>query len=205
MVLKFISNIYTLLDMKNKLKQLEIKKLVQEYNFLLSEDEYRLEVIEEHKPIFMEKVGEIKKRLDIKPNLDKINEFTKNQEIENEENRLKSEDVSDSTKNKIKKIYREIVKLTHPDKINSENYLEVYHRATKYSNQFNILGLFQICVELNIPIELDMEDIDVLNFLIKQKKDDIKKIDSSFIWLWVSGINDEEKDKIVENFVKQTS
>jgi hypothetical protein len=205
LVLKFISNIYTLLDMKNKLKQLEIKKLVQEYNFLLSEDEYRLEVIEEHKPIFMEKVGEIKKRLDIKPNLDKINEFTKNQEIENEENRLKSEDVSDSTKNKIKKIYREIVKLTHPDKINSENYLEVYHRATKYSNQFNILGLFQICVELNIPIELDMEDIDVLNFLIKQKKDDIKKIDSSFIWLWVSGINDEEKDKIVENFVKQTS
>jgi hypothetical protein len=191
--------------MKTKIKQLEIKKLVQEYNFLLSEDEYRTEIIEENKPIFMEKVGEVKKKLDIKPNLDKINEFTKNQEIENEENRLKSENVSDSTKNKIKKIYREIVKLTHPDKINSDNYLEVYHRATKYSNQFNILGLFQICVELNIPIELDMEDIDVLNFLIKQKKDDIKKIDSSFIWLWVSGINDEEKDKIVENFVKQTS
>ena len=153
----------------------------------------------------MEKVGEVKKKLDIKPNLDKINEFAKNQEIENEENRLKSENVSESTKNKIKKIYREIVKLTHPDKINSDNYLEVYHRATKHSNQFNILGLFQICVELNIPIELDMEDIDVLNFLIKQKKDDIKKIDSSFIWLWVSGINEEEKDKIVENFVKQTS
>lgn len=191
--------------MKTKIKQLEIKKLVQEYNFLLSEDEYRTEIIEENKPIFMEKVGEVKKKLDIKPNLDKINEFAKNQEIENEENRLKSENVSESTKNKIKKIYREIVKLTHPDKINSDNYLEVYHRATKYSNQFNILGLFQICVELNIPIELDMEDIDVLNFLIKQKKDDIKKIDSSFIWLWVSGINEEEKDKIVENFVKQTS
>lgn len=191
--------------MKTKIKQLEIKKLVQEYNFLLSEDEYRTEIIEENKPIFMEKVGEIKKKLDIKPNLDKINEFAKNQEIENEENRLKSENVSESTKNKIKKIYREIVKLTHPDKINSDNYLEVYHRATKYSNQFNILGLFQICVELNIPIELDMEDIDVLNFLIKQKKDDIKKIDSSFIWLWVSGINEEEKDKIVENFVKQNS
>jgi len=191
--------------MKTKIKQLEIKKLVQEYNFLLSEDEYRTEIIEENKPIFMEKVGEVKKKLDIKPNLDKINEFAKNQEIENEENRLKSENVSESTKNKIKKIYREIVKLTHPDKINSDNYLEVYHRATKHSNQFNILGLFQICVELNIPIELDMEDIDVLNFLIKQKKDDIKKIDSSFIWLWVSGINEEEKDKIVENFVKQTS
>ena len=36
--------------MKTKIKQLEIKKLVQEYNFLLSEDEYRTEIIEENKP-----------------------------------------------------------------------------------------------------------------------------------------------------------
>ena len=58
---------------------------------------------------------------------------------------------------------------------------------------------------LKIDIELDMEDVDVLNFLIQKKKDEIKKIESSFIWLWINAKTDEEKNKVVEMFVKQTS
>jgi hypothetical protein len=50
-----------------------------------------------------------------------------------------------------------------------------------------------------------MEDVDVLNFLIQKKKDEIKKIESSFIWLWINAKTDEEKNKVVEMFVKQTS
>jgi hypothetical protein len=191
--------------MGNKLKELEIKKLIQEYNFLLTDDEYKKEIIQENRPVFMEKVDNTKKKLDIKQNIEKINELNQKQEIEKKEIEIKPENVSNSTKNKIKKIYREIVKLTHPDKISSEKLLNLYHKATKFADQFNIIGLFQICLELNIEIELDMEDIDVLNFLIKQKRDELKKIDSSFIWLWVNSKSDEERDKIVEMFVKQTS
>jgi hypothetical protein len=89
--------------------------------------------------------------------------------------------------------------------VNSEELIEVYHRATIATDNYNILELFQICVDLKIDIELDMEDVDVLNFLIQKKKDEIKKIESSFIWLWINAKTDEEKNKVVEMFVKQTS
>ena len=70
---------------------------------------------------------------------------------------------------------------------------------------FNIFDLFQICVELNIEIELDFEDTDVLNFLIQSKKNEIKKVESSFIWLWINAKTEQEKDKLVKLFVQQTS
>lgn len=186
--------------MSDKLKKLQIKKLIQEYEFLLTESEYVKEIVDENKNSFMEKVGEIRKTLNI-PIPELNNEEIKNEILKDE----KPENVSDSTKSKVKKIYREIVKLTHPDKTSSEEMVEVYRRATIAADNFNILDLFQICVELGIPIDLDMDDIDVLNFLIKTKKDNIKKIEGSFIWLWLNAKTDEEKDKLIEMFVKQIS
>jgi len=189
--------------MSDKLKKLQIKKLIQEYEFLSTESEYIKEIVDENKNLFMEKVGEIRKTLNIPiPGLkESNNEETKNSILKDE----KPENVSDSTKSKVKKIYREIVKITHPDINSSEEFVEVYRRATIAADNFNILDLFQICVELGIPIDLDMDDIDVLNFLIKTKKDNIKKIEGSFIWLWLNAKTDEEKDKLVEMFVRQIS
>jgi UV DNA damage repair endonuclease len=89
--------------------------------------------------------------------------------------------------------------------VNSEELIEVYHKATIAADNYNILELFQICVDLKIPIELDMEDIDVLNFLIQKKKEEIKKIETSFIWLWINAKTDEEKYNVVKMFVEQTS
>jgi hypothetical protein len=186
--------------MSDKLKKLQIKKLIQEYDFLCSEDEYRKVVIDDSKNIFIEKAGEIRKNLNIP-----LPEPKQTENKESIKKDSKPENVSDSTKNKVKKIYREIVKLTHPDRVNSEELIEVYHRATIATDNYNILELFQICVDLKIDIELDMEDVDVLNFLIQKKKDEIKKIESSFIWLWINAKTDEEKNKVVEMFVKQTS
>ena len=191
--------------MDDKLKKLQIKKLIQEYNFLSTEDEYRKEIINENKNIFIEKVNETRKILNIP--LPEPKEPNKGDDVKNEisKEEKKPEKVSESTKSKVKKIYREIVKLTHPDKTNSEEMVEIYRNATMAADNHNILDLFQICVELNIPIELDMGDVDVLNFLIKNKKDGLKKIESSFIWLWLNAKTEEEKNKLVETFIKQTS
>ena len=189
--------------MSDKLKKLQIKKLIQEYEFLLTESEYVKEIVDENKPVFLDAAQEVRKKLNIPISEPKTNnsENNKNESI----NEKKPENISDSTKTKVKKIYREIVKLTHPDRTNSEKMVEIYRNATISADNHNILDLFQICVELKIPIELDMEDIDVLNFLIKTKKDDIKKIEGSFIWLWLNAKTEEEKNKLVEMFVKQTS
>ena len=189
--------------MSDKLKKLQIKKLIQEYEFLTTEDEYRKEVIEDGKGLFMEMVGETRKTLNIPvPEPKNPNDEEVKNEIPKEK---KPENVSDSTKSKVKKIYREIVKLTHPDRTNSEELVEIYRKATTAADNYNVLELFQICVELKIPIELDMEDVDVLNFLINNKRENIKKIEASFIWLWLNAKTEEEKNKLVEMFVKQTS
>ena len=189
--------------MDDKLKKLHIKKLIQEYNFLSTEDEYRKEVVDQNKTSFLDAVQEIRKKLDIPIQEPKVfdNKEIKNEVLKN----TKPENVSESTKSKVKKIYREIVKITHPDRTNSKDLVEFYIKATIAADNFNILDLFRICIELKIQIELDMEDVDVLNFLIKNKKDEIEKIEVSFIWLWLNTKTEEEKDKIVEMFIKQTS
>lgn len=186
--------------MSDKLKKLQIKKLIQEYEFLITENEYKKEVVDENKNTFLETAQEVRKNLNIP-----VSEPKPQNNPEVIPNVSKPENVSDSTKSKVKKIYREIVKLTHPDRTNSDELVDTYRRATVAAENYNILDLFKICVELGIPIELDMEDVDVLNFLIQTKKDDIKKIESSFIWLWINAKSDEEKNKIVDMFVKQTS
>lgn len=185
--------------MDNKLKKLEIKRLLQEYNFLMTDDEYKKELVDEHKSTFLEQVAEVKKDIPPSPPKEQPKEQAK------KEDKIDPNIVSSSTKKKVRKIYREIVKVTHPDKINSDKYLDIYVKATKAADDFNIFDLFQICVELNIEIELDFEDTDVLNFLIQSKKNEIKKVESSFIWLWINAKTEQEKDKLVKLFVQQTS
>ena len=188
--------------MSDKLKKLQIKKLIQEYEFLLTESEYVKEIVDENKPVFLDAAQEVRKKLNIPISEPKTNNSENNK---NESINEKPENISDSTKTKVKKIYREIVKLTHPDRTNSEELVEIYRKATTAADNYNVLELFQICVELKIPIELDMEDVDVLNFLINNKRENIKKIEASFIWLWLNAKTEEEKNKLVEMFVKQTS
>ena len=188
--------------MDDRLKKLEIKKLLKEYNYLMTDDEFKKEIVDEHKSAFLEKVGEIRK--DIPPTTPPQTPPQTSPQPK-QEDKINSNIVSDSTKKKVRKIYREIVKLTHPDKINSDKYLDMYVNATKAADEYNIFDLFIICVELNIEIELDFEDTDVLNFLIQSKKNEIKKVESSFIWLWINAKNEEDKAKIVNMFVQQTS
>lgn len=186
--------------MSDKLKKLHIKKLIQEYEFLTTEDEYRKEIITDYRNEFMDKVVKVRKELNIPfPDI----HLTGNTIEEINEDRI--ENISNETKNKIKKLYREIVKLTHPDKVNSEELIELYRRATIAAEKQNILELFQICVELKIPVELDFEDVDILTLLIEDKRKEIKKIDGSFIWLWFLAKTDEEKNEIITMFVKQHS
>ena len=53
--------------MNDKLKQLEIQKLLQEYNYLLLDDEYKQELIAEGKTPFLEQVHEFMATLNMSP------------------------------------------------------------------------------------------------------------------------------------------
>jgi hypothetical protein len=189
--------------MEDKLKRLEIKKLIQEYNFLLLDDEFKKEVISENRPEFLEKTQKLRSELGI--NNDPEPKTEKKEEEVNlpKKPKIEPDSVDKSVKDKVKKLYREIVKKTHPDKTNSEDLINLYMKATIASDDYNLFELFIICIELNIDIDIDINDKDTLTVLIEMKKNELKSIEASFIWIYYMAKTEEEKNKLIELFVKK--
>jgi len=182
--------------MSKKIEQIEIQKLIQEYNFLLLDEEYKNELINENRDEFLNKVREFIG----------VDEPTKLEEnnIENKKPPIVDPDkIDNNLKNKVKKIYRDIVKITHPDKTNSIENNRLYIEATKAYDEYDLFTLYNICAKLNIYYEMDKNDKTVLMLLIKDKKENIKKIESSFIWVYISGETDEIKEELVTRFANK--
>lgn len=187
--------------MSDKIKKLEIKKLLQEYNFLLIDDEYKREVIGDNRSEFLKSIEDKKKELGVSSPEPEIPTEPKDK-VEKEP---KIKNVNDHTKRKMKKIYRDIVKITHPDKLDSEEYLDTYIKAKESYSDNNLLELYMICVELNIDVELEGEDVEnILEVLILKRKE-MSDLESSFLWLWVHAPTQEIKDEIVLKFINKHS
>jgi len=180
----------------SKKEQLELKKMMKEWDYLLTEEEYKNEIIEEYKAEFLKKVGIVEPE---KP-LDPIVEVHEEEVVEEEEKEPVDDGISDYIKKKVKKLYREIVKVAHPDKTDSEEHVTFYIAAKKASVEFDLIGLYDICENLKIPYSIEIEDRDILKEKIDGKKDKLKKIEYSFIWLYAEAKTDEERNDLVERF-----
>jgi len=185
--------------MGDKLKNLRVQKLIQEYTFLLTDDEYKKEVVNTYQKDFLNMVNDmlLPSNEDIKKEEEPKNEQPK------KEPKVKDDNLTENTKNKIKKIYRDIVKLTHPDKTNSNELIKLYIQAKDAYEDNDLFELYFISNKLNISLELDDDDTQTLNTLIDVKKKEVKMIESSFIWLWVHAVDKEEKDRLVTSFVEK--
>jgi DnaJ-domain-containing protein 1 len=165
--------------MKEKLKKLEIKKIFKEYNLLLADDEYKKEMVNEYRSEFLSKIENKKKELGIKPEEVKIENIeSSGQTTETVKTLI---DVDENTKKKLKKIYKEIVKKTHPDKIDSEKYLEMYITSKKAFEENNIIDLYSICIDLEIDFEYTDTDIQSMLSIIDSKKSKLKNLESSYL------------------------
>lgn len=187
--------------MNDIIEQLEINRLIQEFSFLKSDEELKKELIDYNQSIFLELVNDELSKIEpdqIKEPVDTINE-PKSVKVES---KIDMSTVSENTKVKIKKIYREIVKRTHPDKINSEELNELYIKATEYYVTYDIFELYFISKTLNIKIKLSLDETNTLNKLIELKKVELKSIETSFIWLWLNAQTSDEKNKLVHSFLK---
>lgn len=182
--------------MNNKLEVLEFKKLFQEYNYLVSDDLYKKELIFVAQKEFLTKVRELK------------GEETSPMPAAPTQGAVAEKillEITEELKIKIKKVYREIVKITHPDKSGSSQHKEIYITATKAIEEHNLFELYNICLELGILYSIDREDKEVLTTHINQKKTKLKEIESSFIWLYINAKTEEEAMQIIQLFIQQTS
>ena len=228
----------------DKIKQLEIKKLLKELDYVESDFEYKTEIVSENDSKFMQDVN---KFLDKHPNLkemfdkkindriqdiinkNKVNENTDlikredgNNDTENvrtdgndnegssEEKEKNKEDIqnteedeiADIKSSKIKKLYREIVKLTHPDRVKNKKLNDLYLKATDFYDKNDIAGIYAICSELKIDYDIDEEDAVNIMDKIRSLKDRIGFVESTFTWKWHYCKTDQEKEQLIYLYIR---
>ena len=191
----------------SKLKNLKVQKLIQEYTFLLTDDEYKKEVVNTYQKDFLSIINGMIKPEEPKKEEEKSDDSKKEGDDTTEQPKkqpkIGDDLVNETTKSKIKKIYRDIVKLTHPDKVNSNDLIKLYIEAKDAYEDNDLFVLYFICGKLNIPLDLDEEDTEILNKLIEVKRKELKSIETSFLWQWVHAKDDVEKEKLVTTFVEK--
>lgn len=207
----------------SRLKQLEVKKLLKELDFIESDFNYKNEIVFEADSEFIKSVNDLlekhpmlkevidkknNKRVDslfsdiIKEALDKDNEVLEEEELVEE---FINEEVVieiDPREVKMKKLYRDIAKLTHPDKIVSEKLNDLYLKSTKFYKNSDITGIYYICDELGITYEIDDEDNEMIINKINSLKNRISFMESTLTWRWYHSENEKEKEQIVLSYIK---
>jgi hypothetical protein len=196
----------------NRLQYLQTKKLFKELDYMESDFEYRNEIISEADSEFIAQVNNF---LEEHPNLkeiydDKIDNHIQQSILKNteevielfDEEVIEQEIFKEVKLPKVKKLYREIVKLTHPDKVDQKSLNDLYLTATKYYDNNDKIGLYKVCTELEIDYELDDDDNQIIESKIEDLKRRIQFLESTFTWQWINTNGEKEKTEMLLNFIK---
>lgn len=187
--------------MDDRLEQLEVKKLLTEYDYLNIDGEIKQEIIDKYKPVFMEDLKEYED-----PNKEKKVEENVGEPMNTEkvvEKLIKDEDLSDHTKKRMKKMFRDVMKKTHPDKVKSEELVEIYIKSKEAYELNDLLSLSHYANKLNIEVRLNVVEIKILKGLLLKKKESLEVIESSWLWLWYNSKTKEAKKKVVELYYEK--
>lgn len=183
--------------MDSSIKFLEIKRLIKELDFLESDYEYQKEILSLKEVEFtnsiqsiVENNPELKKISDSRLDID-LNKSTSS-EINEDGNIIKID-------NKTKSIYREIVKITHPDKVINQKLNEVYLDATKAYESQDIIEIYKIAFYLDLKLEWNQEEIDILLDKIKLIRNRIEYLKSTWAYRWTLS---DDKNKIIVDYIK---
>lgn len=205
----------------DKIEELRLKRKIKEYEYLLTEFDFRKEYTDKWKSPFLGEISKRRKELglvDPHPQVPTPQEINELEKSEQEDDKLESDmdidDVSEESEEskevslkekRLKTIFREVVKVCHPDKLRSSNrkkyFTEIYLRAKNFYNTKNIIGLLLICVELGIDLRPETEDLNEIDGVINVTKSQIDMYENSYLWMWIHA-EEEKKIEIVDLFIK---
>lgn len=204
----------------SKLKQLEIKKLMKELDFIESDFNYKNEIVQEADSNFINSVNSLleqhpllKEVFDKKINGKIESIFQQKDEeikekIETEENINESFNFEDDVivrkviDKKVKKLYREIAKVTHPDIIINKKLNDLYLKATRFYNDNDITGTYSVCDELDIDYEPEDSDNQIISEKIISLKSRISFMESTLTWVWYHSTDETEKEQLILRYIK---
>ena len=102
-----------------------------------------------------------------------------------------------------KSLFRKIAKKTHPDKTKTNQFADFYMKAKAAYELCDILELYSICVKLGIAYEIKDSEKEEIQIKINSKKEDIKKMEMSYIWLWTSNSDENYRKQLLQAFLIQ--
>jgi hypothetical protein len=193
------------------LRKLEINRLIREFEYIKSDYEYKSEIIREADSEFLKGIDTIlNKNLELKSIYDeKIDKKIKksidrkSEEIHLEDDTIEFEEIPNTEiirSDKIKKLYREIAKITHPDKIQNKGLNNLYMEASKYYELNDIIGIYSVCDNLSIDYDVEISDIELIKENIKNLKERILFIENNTVWTWIN--QTDNRDQIILNFIR---
>ena len=195
----------------SKLKQLEVKRLIKEFDFLNSDLDYKNELVFEADNNFIKNVNEfldknpeVKKIFDRKID-DRLNKIIMEKvEKTYDENIIpdETEDIIIKKDDKIRKIYREIAKKTHPDKVDNKKLNDIYIKASTHYDDNDIIQIYSICDELGIDYDINDTDDKLIITKIDNIRQKIKFIESTTTWKWFYTEDDGLKNEIILNYIR---
>jgi hypothetical protein len=188
------------------IKELENTKLIRELNYLRSEYDYKHNLIQSFNIEFFKWIESI---LSINSELKEIYESNRNSKINQEkidtnlqENRELEKDVEFDSK--IKDVYRKIVKITHPDKVKSDALHLLYNEANLALEEGSSIDILLICDRLGLSYEISDGDRENLKKEISDIKNKIQYLESSFVYQWYLQEDENIKNKIALNYIKNS-
>jgi hypothetical protein len=107
------------------------------------------------------------------------------------------------TTERVKSLFRKIAKKTHPDKAGTNQFLDMYIKAKEASEAYDIYGLYLICMKLGITYEIEDLEKEELKNKINQKKEDLSKIETAFVWVWMHTADEQDKKQLLRVFIMQ--
>ena len=193
----------------DKLKELEIKGLINEIIFLkedlkVKKDLSKMIEFEFNSEIdsILEEDEKLKELWDIsltKKNRSRSKMHKSKSNTKNKSEEKVNEDVSHMIKNEgLKKIYRDIAKKTHPDKILDSDKNSTYIMATESYNKNDILDLIYYATKLGIEYNHNSLDVKKMRENIVSMKSKIGMYETSLPYQWYY----KDKDvSILKNYI----
>lgn len=190
----------------NHLKYLEFQRLMKELQFVESDYLYQSEIMRVSDLEFFKSVEII------------LNQFPELKEIYHRKHQQQMEKLIDANLNTslesiqdqviqrieiphAKKIYRDIVKSTHPDKITNQKLNNLYLEATEAYDQNDIVTLYKVGSELNIEFDLPDDFIHQIEGKINQYKQKVSFLENTYTYKWLKS-DDKDKNKVVVEFIR---
>ena len=189
----------------NHLKYLEFQRLMKELQFVESDYEYQNEIIRIKDSDFLNSVT------DFLNNYPELQEIYNNKKIkidligDVQSNYNKEEELREELKEEIpevKSLYRNIVKSTHPDKVDNKHLNNLYKQATEAYENNDLITLYKVSSELDINIELNEDLINQIINKIDLLKSQTKMLESTFTFKWIKSNNQNERNQIILEFIK---